>query len=292
MKRLAILINIGNLFFSLALHGAGTDPLAAAAQAISVYPADVRQATQTALSHPSTLVQIGQILAKSRTEFQALSSSLNPDLQKKLWQVVRYPRLLRGLVSLGPKGDATSLVSNYPKEIQQAVKELEKNHFDLLRQSVDILQKALGQMGSAIQGLPEPTQAAFKSVAVHSAIFQVLNQALGLSKIDPESFKKNPQALTQAAQKLSSLIATAAPATPPKTIQADSGDDPQAVATLSKANQEFRAQNDEQLNQEPFSDKAVQVNVGYAPNSALFAPVGWAYPAWFGWPTWDPFPYF
>ncbi|HKX13340.1 MAG TPA: hypothetical protein VJP40_09320, partial [bacterium] len=289
---LAIFLSLGSLFLSFALHGAQTDPLAAAAQAISVYPAEVRQATQTALSYPSILVQIGQILAKSRAEFQALSSSLNHDLQKKLWQVVRYPRLLRGLTTLGPKGDVTSLISNYPKEIQQAAKELEKNHFDLLRQSVEILEKALSQMGSAIQNLPAPTKAAFKSIAIHSAILQVLNQALGLSKIDPESFKNNPQALTQAAQKLSSLITTASPSTPPKTIQADPGDDPQAVAALSKANQEFRAQNDAQLDQKPYSDNAVQVNVGYAPNSALYSPIGWAYPAWFGSPAWDPFPYY
>ncbi|HKY64202.1 MAG TPA: hypothetical protein VJR29_12375 [bacterium] len=292
MKILIILTALASLALPFSSPAAETDRLAAAARAISVYPADIRQATQTTLSHPSTLVQIGQILAKSRADFQAISSRLNPDLQKKLWQVVRYPRLLRSLTALGPNGDNASLISNYPKETQAAAKELAKSHFDILSQSTEILKQALGQMASAIQGLPAATQSAFRSVAVHSAIFQVLNEALGLSKTDPQSFKKNPQALTQEAQKLSGLIATAAPATPPKTIQAVAGDDPEAVAALSKANQEFRAKNDEQLDQVPYSKDATQVNVGYTPNSALYSPIGWAYPVWFGWPAWDPFPYF
>ncbi|HEX5033243.1 MAG TPA: hypothetical protein VFW62_02070, partial [bacterium] len=100
MKILTILTALAALALPFSSPAAETDRLAAAAQAISVYPADVRQATQTTLNYPSTLAQIGQILAKSRAQFQTLSSTLNPDLQKKLWQVVRYPRLLRSLTAL------------------------------------------------------------------------------------------------------------------------------------------------------------------------------------------------
>ncbi len=291
MKRLAIFLSLGSLFFSFAGHGAATDPLSAAARAISVYPADVRQASQTTLSYPGTLVQLGQIQAKSSADFKKLSESLSPDLQKKLWQVVRYPRLLQDLVDLGPNGNNASLISNYPKATQEAAKELAKSNFEVLRQSAEIGNKAQGQFGSAIQGLPAPAVAAFQSVAGHSEIFQVLNQALGLSKIDPSAFKKNPQPLTQEAQKLSGLIAAAPPSSPQKTIKGGAGDNPQAVATLNKADQSFEAQNDYELDQDPHPKGARVANVGYTPYASVFEPVGWAYPFWFGWPTWDPFPF-
>lgn len=291
MKILSIFYAFSLIFLPGASHGAQGDTLTAAARAISVYPADVRQATQTTLNYPSTLVQLGQIQAKSSGDFKKLSSNLSPELQKKLWLVLRYPRLLQDLVDLGPNSDSSSLVSNYPKDAQVAAKDLIKDNFELLRQTSAIGDQAKGQFRAAIEPLPSPAKTAFQSVAGHSEIFQVLNQALGLSKTDPASFKKNPQALTQEAQRLSGLIANAPPSEPQKTIQGGSGDNPQAVAALSKADQNFKAQNDYELDQDPHPKGARVVNVGYTPDSSLFVPIGWAYPFWFGWPTWDPFPF-
>lgn len=291
MKILSIFLAIGLYLLPGASHGAQGDTLSAAARAISVYPADIRQATQTTLNYPSTLVQLGQIQAKSSGNFKKLSASLSPELQKKLWQVIRYPRLLQDLVDLGPNGDSSSLISNYPKEVQVAAKELLKNNFDLLRQTSQVGNQAQDQFRSALQSLPAPAQSAFQSVAGHSEIFHVLNQALGLSKTDPASFKKNPQALTQEAQKLSALIASAPPSTPQKNIQAQSGDNPQALSTLSQADKSFKAQNDYELDQDPHPKGARVANIGYTPDSSLFVPIGWAYPFWFGWPDWDPFPF-
>ena len=291
MKILSISFALGILFIASPSRGATTDPLSAAARAISVYPADIRQATQTTLAHPATLAQLGQIQAKSSSDFKKLSSSLSPELEKKLWQVIRFPSLLQDLVGLGPKGDGSSLLSNYPKEVQAAAKELFKDQFNLLQQSAEIGNKAQAQFGKAIEGLPAPAKAAFQSVAGHSEIFQVLNQALGLSKIDPDSLKKSLPILTQEAQKLSTLIAAAPPSSPQKKIQAEKGDDPKALAALSKADRSFKAQNDYELDQDPHPKGAAQVNIGYTPDSSLFIPIGWAYPFWFGWPAWDPFPF-
>jgi hypothetical protein len=291
MKILSFFVILGLFFSSAATSRAQGDSLPAAARAISVYPADIRQNTQSTLNYPSTLVQLGQIQGKSSGEFKKLTASLSPDLQKKLWQVIRYPRLLRDLVDMGPQGDSSSLISNYPKEVQTAAKDLLKNNFPLLRQSADIGAKAQAQFASAIQSLPAPAQSAFQSVAGHSEIFQVLNRALGLSSTDPASFKKNPEPLTQNAQKLAGLIAAAPPSSPQKKIEAQAGDDPKAVATLSKADQSFKAQNDYELDQDPHPKGARVANVGYTPDSSLFIPIGWAYPFWFGYPDWDPFPF-
>jgi len=265
-----------------------------AIQALSTYPAAVRQATAEVLGYPGLLVQLAQTATKTRSQFQTLLKAYPESTQKELWQLLRYPKLLRELTAFGPQDEKAlkTTISSYPKELEQPALDLTKNHFDLLSKTEDLHRQALQEFSQTMKSAPPAAQSAFRTVGQHSEILHILAQNLKLAEITPESFKKNPGPLTEQTKAMAQKIQNAPVEAHPVNIQAGSQDDPQAVATLRKAAENFESQNDYAFDQEPFTAKgAAQASVSYTPYNSVFTPIGWAYPFWFGWPAWDPYPY-
>lgn len=264
-----------------------------AVQALSVYPADIRQATVGVLAYPGTLVQLAQIQAKTGAAFRTLLATAPQDTQKKLWQLLRYPKLVEDLAAFGPQTakSVKQIDASFPKDLQPIASDLAQNHYDLLRKTADLNRQAGQEFNQALQSLPGPAQKNFQTVAAHSEILHILSQSLQLDKTTPESFKKDPKPLTQKAQALGQQLQQAPTAAHPENWKGSPQDDPKAVAALQKAATQFEKQNDAELDEDPNPKGAVQANVGFTPYSSVFVPVGWAYPFWFGWPDWDPYPY-
>lgn len=264
-----------------------------AVQALSVYPANIRQATVGVLAYPGTLVQLAQIQAKTGAAFRTLLATAPQDTQKKLWQLLRYPKLVEDLAAFGPQTakSVKQIVASFPKDLQPIASDLAQNHYDLLRKTADLNRQAGQEFSQALQSLPGPAQKNFQTVAAHSEILHILSQSLQLDKTTPESFKKDPKPLTQKAQALAQQLQQAPTAAHPENWKGSPQDDPKAVAALQKAATQFEKQNDAELDEDPNPKGAVQANVGFTPYSSVFVPVGWAYPFWFGWPDWDPYPY-
>jgi len=150
----------------------------------------------------------------------------------------------------------------------------------------------MGQFSQVLQNLPAAAQGSFRTVGQHSEIFHLLSQSLALSSYTPDSFKKDPGPLTQKSQALASALQQAPVAAHPENNwKSAPGDDPKAVAALQKDASQFEKQNDYELDQNPHPKGAVQASVGYTPYNSVFTPVGWAYPFWFGFPAWDPYPF-
>lgn len=294
MRRLPLL---ALLFLSLPMHASAAAPsptkAPSAVQALSVYPADIRQATVGVLAYPGTLVQLAQIQAKTSAAFRTVLATAPQDTQKKLWRLLRYPKLVEDLAAFGPQSGKSvkQIDAAYPKDLQPIASDLSQNHYDLLRKTADLNRQAGQEFRQALQTLPDPAQKNFQTVAAHSEIFHILSQSLQLDKAAPDSFKKDPKPLTQKAQALAQQLQQAPTAAHPETWKGSAGDDPKAVAALQKTATAFEKQNDAELDEDPNPKGAVQANVGFTPYSSVFVPVGWAYPFWFGWPDWDPYPY-
>ncbi|MCE9625219.1 MAG: hypothetical protein K8R69_07195 [Deltaproteobacteria bacterium] len=294
MRRLTLFLSL-LLITPCALHAADAPAKGpSAVQALSVYPADIRQATVAVLGYPGTLVQLAQIQAKTSASFKDLLASVPLETQKKLWQLVKYPTLVEELVDLGPqtKNSVKQINASYPKDLQAIAADLSVNHFDLLQQTKALKQPAMGDFSQALQSLPPTAQNSFRTVGQHSEILHLLNQSLSLSSYSPDSFKKDPGPLTQKSQALASALQQAPVAAHPENNWKPApGDDPKAVAALQKDATQFEKQNDYELDQNPHPKGAVQASVGYTPYNSVFTPVGWAYPFWFGFPAWDPYPF-
>lgn len=294
MRRLPLLFL---LLWTLPTHASTAAPnptkAPSAIQALSVYPADIRQATVGVLAYPGTLVQLAQIRAKTSAAFRTLLATAPQDTQKKLWRLLRYPKLVEDLAAFGPQSGKSvkQIDAAYPKDLQPIASDFSQNHYDLLRKTADLNRQAGQEFREAIQTLPEPAQQNFQTVAAHSEIFHILSQSLQLDKTTPESFKKDPKPLTQKAQAFAQQLQQAPTAAHPENWKGSPQDDPKAVAALQKAATQFEKQNDAELDEDPNPKGAVQANVGFTPYSSVFVPVGWAYPFWFGWPDWDPYPY-
>jgi len=197
-------------------------------------------------------------------------------------------------VDLGPqtKKSVKQIDTSYPKDLQAVAADLSENHFDLLQKTKSLKDEAMGQFSQVLQNLPTAAQTSFRTVGQHSEIFHLLSQSLALSSYNPESFKKDPGPLTKKSQSLASALQQAPVAAHPENNwKSTPGDDPKAVAALQKDATQFEKQNDYELDQNPHPKGAVQASVGYTPYSAVFTPVGWAYPFWFGFPAWDPYPF-
>lgn len=243
--------------------------------ALALYPAEIRDAVLTALQYPQTLQQISDLQKKSSAAFQQLIAPLPRKTQEEVWEMVKYPKLLDDL-SVGEKIN----LKDYSKDVQSMALDLFKREPDLLTKVSKLDDQPIRDFQAVIQKLPPQGQSAFQKLLQNSDILLALGENLNL--------RNNPSAsqLNASIQKLSTQLRQANSPTPDKLAVAQ-GDDPKAVATLQKAENQFNKDLNYQNTQEPYPAGAAQMNVNFDPYPfATGVPGFYNYPYWFGWPSW------
>src|ERR1035437_3935108 len=148
-----------------------------AADAISMYPHDVRQDIFIASTYPEVIVRINSMQAKTKDEFTGLLSPYSREEQEKLWNLTRYPGLIGELVAGHKKSDDElhAILANYPPEIHKTAIEESATNYDLL---VKIDQRNhIYEMGfeNMISGYPPDVIQAFRDLVKLPEVLNIFN---------------------------------------------------------------------------------------------------------------------
>lgn len=254
-------------------------------QALGIYPADIRAATAEVLQHPDVLLKLEKYRETVRAEFKNLISPYPQKTQETVWHLVPYRKLWRGLGANSGSAEATQdLLKSYPKDVQDLANYLLKNSPDIIGKVVAMEKQTYQQYYKMISGLDPKAQAAFRTVGAHSGILSILSKALDLSAGGTEPSPELKQKSQKLANELLALNKEGKSAG--STANANSSG---ASATLSAERNKFQEAADSQMDQDPYTEGAIQATVTFAPNpnynnaTGSFYP---NYPYWYGNPFW------
>jgi len=247
-------------------------------QALKIYPSDIRAAIASVLQHPEVLLELEQYRQVVRAKFKELLAPYPQKTQETVRQLVPYRKLWRGLgLYLGSEKDTQELLKAYPKEIQNLAKYLLENNPDIIGKVASMEKETYQHFHQMLSGLDPQTQAAFRKVGEHSGIFSILSLALNLGAEEKPPSPELKQKSQNLANQLLALNKDGKSAR--SESNANSSD---ASATLDAAHKKFTEDLNRQIDQDPYSDNAIQATVGFSPNPYYGNSMGGLpYPYWY-----------
>jgi len=250
---------MATLTFSLPLEIHAADKSVDPMQSLSIYPADIRDATAIVLQHPEVLLELEKYRQVARGHFKQLLASYPQQTQETVRQLVPYRKLWRGLGAyMGKEKETQEFLKTYSKDIQNLANDLLKNSPDIIGKVVSMEKETYQHFFKMISGLDAPTQDAFKKVGQQSGIFSVLSNALNLSSAGNEPSPELKQKSQNLANQLLALNRDRKPEG-----SAPSASSSEASATLHAERKKLNKGLDSQIDQDPYSENAIQANVTF-----------------------------
>jgi len=247
-------------------------------------PQETQEAMLKASTHPGILSQLENEQARTSAQFRNLISPYSRKVQEQVYDLTRYPNLLKKLVDDGQlsKGKIKKISKDYPKDIQKAAVEVGHEHYGLLKQ-IDGLYKTSNQsFDSYLGGLPLSSQTAFRKLLSVPEGLTLLQKNPDFTRAMAVAYEKDPQG-TQAQlenwnQQYQRERSDAAEA-----FQKELKNDPKAAKELKQAAKVYAHENDLEVYETNPPTSVTNVYLG----TTSYAP----YPYWFGYPFWYPYAY-
>lgn len=254
---------------------------------LATYPADVRLDIFVASTAPQALTDIQSAHDVTSQELKKLLSFYSMEVQRKVWNLLRYKGLVSQLVEVGKKakGGQEDIVNKYPKSIRQDALNYIRHRFRLLEKVNDINDDFKTSFDNIIKPYPTGTQNALRRLLDRPEILSILNN-MNITVRLGNLYKKNPDALVNYFTSLNAQLVQErqnALAAWKQTML----NDPQAQQEMEQAAKEYE--------QDPDYD----FDTAYAPSSPADAvnfdcppyPYWCGYPWWFDYEYWYPYPY-
>lgn len=256
-----------------------------AIQAIALYPPTERAALLQVAMYPEVLVRMDHLRQQTETAFVELIASLNEEDQAMMYNLSRYPDLvdtLCGRAGQWPIPELKELLSAFPEEIQEDARQVNRKHFDLLKNVNALDKKASADFYAILAGYSPAVQDAAIRLSHLPAVATVMRGNLALTILLGDIYRRNPKQLEYELDSLSIVVAEAQ-AREVKAWKEDMEKNPAAKAEFEQAAKDFAgayAYDDDMYaapSPEPYRD---EVYLRY-----IWQP----YSYWFGWPYWYPY---
>lgn len=255
-----------------------------AVEALDGFPRFVRQAVLEVALHQNLLVEVLKIQQRAGEQLKSWIKPLPREDQKKVYQVIRYPKLLNELASDGT-------YQGFPKEVQGSAKYLLKNQLPLLKKIDQLNHVSDEAFENLIKDYPPETRKAYQVVLQHPVILAILSRhhqyGYLLGHIYGTQSTRGRERLTKvapAARKKDQVVE----ATKKRALSQDP-----AGQELTAAAEKFVREADTPLDEVEDPKKAVQINIQYDPMFYDYFGAGpslYDYPYWYGFPDWE-YPY-
>ena len=253
---------------------------------IAPYPPDVRDAILNISQYTQKIVKIERIQARTSQQFQDLVSSYSREEQLKYYELSRYPDLVHELVDGPPKtlDQVKPTLSNYPKEVVDAVSDLYPMHLNELQSMDKTYQSSQKALHKITEDLPADVQADFKKIVAKPEVMNLLTERIDLVVSLGEAYKNDPKGVKEKLDQLSEQLNTQ--------NQKDLDDyktqvanDPKMQEEMKKSAQDFANGKGDNQNQ------PTVVNNYYSSNYSPYPyPYWFGYPYWYSYPIWYPMP--
>ncbi|PHN08216.1 hypothetical protein [Flavilitoribacter nigricans] len=262
----------------------------AAIEALVMYPQDTRSDILEAAKYPELLIKIESLQNKTSRQFRQLIASLDQDQQNTLYDLARYPGLVSRLAlaeEIGARNIEDILV-DYPEVIHARARQAFRRYGGLLLEMDEMHLAADHQFNVLIATYPSDTREAYLDLVDLPEVLSLLTENIRMTILVGDLYRKDPEQLNRQMDSLN-LVVAEANTRELETWQKSVGEDPEVMAELRTASEEFAeeygyddvyyAYDDMYAEEEPDRDKYVIEQYFY-----------YNYPYWFGFPNWYYYP--
>jgi hypothetical protein len=267
---------------------------------IAAYSPELRSAILNVSQYPQKIVKLERVQSRTSQSFQDLVSNYSREEQAKYFEMSRYPDLIHELVSGPPKKleEVKPTLSNYPKEVVDAVTFLYPMHLTDLQAMDKIYQSSQKTLDKIIAELPADAQSDFKTVVNKPDVMNLLTERIDLVVSLGETYKSDPKGTKEKIDSVSAQL--------DEQNQKDLADykkqvenDPKMQEEMKKSAQDFADSYSANDDSESPSDAVVNqqqpttvinnnyYSTNYSPNPY---PYWFGYPYWYSYPMWYPMP--
>jgi len=263
-------------------------------EALALYPNDIRAAILELSTHPELIVKLGLIQEKSQEAFQEIISTETEEVQKNLWELLRYPGLVEDLVEGGPKSkiELKDITASYPEEINDISMEIGVGQYDKLVSINQIDQEVNHTLEVLLKQYDADTEEKVKLLLMFPEVLHIIVDNLDAAVLVGNEYQRNPALVLSQLEDMKLEVA--------QKHQKDIDDwkkgleeDPQALVEFEEASQSFRSEEEIYENYDPLYpyaltpeeeqnkeiEKTEDVNIEYN---------YYPYPYWYGYPVWFP----
>ncbi|MCP5468205.1 MAG: hypothetical protein H7A32_02935 [Deltaproteobacteria bacterium] len=247
------------------------------------YPSDVQKNILEAAKEPQLLVRAQDLQENSKANFQQLLAGYSQNEQSKIWNIVRYPELVKEITQGGKKSSKTlkKIAKRYPSSVQKDILDTGRKHYNTLVK-IDALYRETSRQANGIMiNYPNSTQRAFRELLTYPEVISAMNEDLNFTVLMGEAYQENPRAVSQIFREENIRI-TRRNNEALEDWRRELENDPEAMQELRQSANEF--------NQEAGyleSEIAPPQNT----STVLFSLSINAFPYWFGYPTWYSYGY-
>src|SRR3989304_8567568 len=153
------------------------------AEALALYPEDIREAIFNASMHPELISKIGGLQQKSSAAFRKIVSGLSKEERKEVWEITRYPGLVKLLVESGGTPEKVRKgLQKYDSKIQESAFHYgtEKSKQDVMAKVFELEQSVNSTSESLIREYPPGTQQAWRKMIGIPDVLSILGENLNL----------------------------------------------------------------------------------------------------------------
>jgi hypothetical protein len=284
-------------FLLLLSAGAHADPLAGIAEedfpaleALSAYPADLRQSLLEASTEAYVLSELGKLQERSRTSFRELLTPYDQAAQEPLFELTRYPALVEEIVDGGPKEvrELEVIAGHYPEDVRAAAVSAGRDHWKVVARIHALLASQQTAFDSVIGELPGRKQEAFRDLLSAPEVLALLGEHTEMAVLLGDAYEREPEAVLAALEALQHEVAerNAAEA---RDFVAGVADDPELEREVEASYQAYEEETTQDVNVN------VNVNVNVVRPYSYWVGVPWWVPTTYvyydPWVYWYPRPY-
>ncbi len=248
----------------------------AALETIATHPSAVRDAVLRASLHVDALVETQRIQDQTSAAFRDRIASLARERQEQMWEVVREPGLLEELATDEPPSASQleAIAARHPEVPAPAIRELGAQDHALLVEVAGLQRAAHERFEAVLEGLPEPTQEAFRALVEQPELLTLLASQVRLVVHLGDSYRADPEVTRAHLDALSAEVAQRNREAQEQWVEAIDAD-PQAAEELAASARVYADENGYDYEDLTGPSVRTTVNVVVRP-----------YPYWFGYPLW------
>ncbi len=257
-------------------------------EALVLYPEETRNAILELSMYPELLVRISAIQQSSRDKFIDALSPLSSKDQKLIWDLTRFPGLIKAMVSAHHEDrDIHKCLENYPLEAHSDARVAFRKHLTVLEDIVQIETDSKKGFEEVVSYYPENTRFAFYHLLELPEVLSILSDNLRLVVLAGDIYKRNPEWILRMADSLNLEIARQQ-AQDLADWKSELENDPEAQSEMVAAAEEYAG---EYIYDDVYYDP-VDDDIYYDDEEVVIVEKHYYhhFPYWFGYPTWFEYP--
>ena len=270
---------------------------------VASYPDSVRIQALQACQKPEVLIKTEALQKSTSLSFRDLLSNDEKEEQRKLWDLSRYPGLIKEIAVGGKKTkeELETISAKYPTEIRKTIVEQGKRHYELISEINTLQQNSQKDFEAIIANYPAQTQTAYRTLINHPDVLNTLATNMHLAVILGDMYKSNVQQTTMLLDSIN-VEHKKQSAKDLEEWKAGLEKNPEAKKEMETAAKEFTKEKnddgdyytDDVYNSGPNTSKT-NVPVYTSPPTITYIvqpyTYWFGYPYWYDYPYWYPYPY-